>query len=213
MRISAARIAGVVAGWVISSIVHAPAAHADYFNYPCTYPFVGGQVDVKVIVDAGGQYCDGPMEINGSHYHCVSLGASVSGGGIALAPLNGFTFGALGAGGIGGSGGRCSWNCPDNTESRPPNPPAAWVKHLVLDPKYNDCRDHMTPAGPDSTPQAPDAGPPAPGELQSPPGSEQGQLPTAAGRPEVGAPAPGKAAVTLPDPGSPLTPGGPFGLP
>lgn len=148
-----------IAGCVL---VKPPKAHADYFNYPCNYPFQGGQVDVKFFVDAGGQYCDGPMEINGSHYHCESGGATLGGGGLGFAPVPGLpvNLGAFGGSGIGGTGGRCHFKCPDNTDAPIPNPPAAWVKHLVLEDKYNDCRDHMAPAGDTSTPQSPDSGPP-----------------------------------------------------
>ena len=59
-------------------VVSPPKAHADYFNYPCNYPFVGTGFDAKLlVVDAGGQYCDGPTEINWSHYHCWSGGGTV----------------------------------------------------------------------------------------------------------------------------------------
>src|SRR5215472_12912392 len=162
-------------------VVRAPAAHADYYAYPCNYPFVGTSADVQVLIHAGGQYCDGPMEINGSHYHCESGGGGLGGGAIGLTPIAGLPLqgGRFGGSGFGGNMGRCEWRCPDNTRALAPNPPAAWVRKLTIDPKSNDCRDHMAPAGADSAPApgnvadagAPPtpAGPPAPGELQPAP--------------------------------------------
>lgn len=142
------------------TIIASPAkVHADYYAYPCNYPFVGTSADIDMIVHGGGQYCDGPMEINGSHYHCESGGGGIGGGAIGLAPLGGLNVGAFGGSGIGANFGRCEFRCPDNTHAPPPNPPAAWVKHLVVNPAYNDCRDNMEPAGPDSAPQAPESGP------------------------------------------------------
>lgn len=149
----------VIAVW---AVIPAVPVRADYFNYVCNYPFQGTSADVKFFVDAGGQYCDGPMEINGSHYHCESGGATVGGGGFGFAPIAGspINLGGFGSGGIGGSGSRCHFKCPDNTDAPFPNPPAAWIHYLVIDPKYNDCRDHMMPAGDTSTPQDPESGPP-----------------------------------------------------
>src|SRR4051812_23686899 len=65
----------------------APTAHADYYNYPCNYPAVGSSADVQVVVHGGGQYCDWPMEVNGSHYECRAGGGGVGGGAIGLAPI------------------------------------------------------------------------------------------------------------------------------
>lgn len=159
------------------AVVSPPAARADYFNYPCNYPFIGMGADVNVIVDAGGQFCDGPMEINGSHYHCESGGATVNLGVIGLAPISGVSVGGFGGSGVGGSGGSCTWRCPDNTPAaRAPNPPAAWIKPLKVDEKNNDCRDHMIPNGSWSAPQGatpeglPPGAPPPP-DLSLPPPS------------------------------------------
>lgn len=146
-------------GLLTAPLVAPPHAHADYFQYPCNYPFVGGGADVQVIVHGGGQYCDGPMEINGSHYHCESGGGGIGGGAIGLAPIGGLNIGGFGGSGVGMNMGDCHWRCPDNSIAPAPNPPAAWVKHIVVDDRYNDCRDHMTPAGMDSAPQSPDSGP------------------------------------------------------
>lgn len=147
-----------IAGCVLAS--PQDTAHADYYNYPCNYPFVGTSGDVDIIVHAGGQYCDGPMEINGSHYHCESGGGGIGGGAIGIAPaIGGVSVGGFGGSGLGMYLGRCEWECPDASPAPPPNPPAAWVKHLVLVDKYNDCRDHMAPAGKDSAPPSPESGP------------------------------------------------------
>jgi hypothetical protein len=142
-------------------LVTPPRAHADYYNYPCNYPAVGSSGSVDILIHAGGQYCDFPMEVNGSHYHCESGGGGVGGGAIGLAPVGGINVGGFGGSGIGMGLGRCDFRCPDNTPALTPNPPFGWMKHLVLNEKYNDCRDHMTPAGPDSAPQAPESGPEA----------------------------------------------------
>ena len=164
------------------------AAHADFFNYPCVYPFVGVSATIDVLVEGGGQFCDGPMEINGSHYHCESGGGGLGGGAIGLAPIGGLTAGGFGGNGIGGKGGSCTWRCPDNTMAPAPNPPQAWRTYMVLLPKNNDCRDHMEPAGFWSEPQSPDPGPegqPAPGEYPGPlpgvPGRPGGPIPVAGG--------------------------------
>lgn len=201
---------GVLAGLAWATwLAGVPAAHADYYNYPCNYPFVGTSADVDLIIHAGGQYCDGPMEINGSHYHCESGGGGIGGGAIGLAPVGGLNVGAFGGSGIGGGAARCEWRCPDNTHTLAPNPPAAWVKHLIVDPKYNDCRDHMAAAGPDSAPQEPGSGPPGPGQPDVPAG---GRLPE--GEPPPPPPAaPGKPNVIIPDDPSLLTPGSPMPLP
>lgn len=201
----------VVVPCLIGLFGGAPRAHADYYNYPCTYPFVGSSGDVDVIIHAGGQYCDGPMEINGSHYHCESGGGGVGGGAIGLAPLpGGLNLGGFGGSGVGGGVGRCEWRCPDNTRALPPNPPAAWVKHVVVDDRHNDCRDHMAAAGPDSEPQAPGSGPPGPGQ---PDVASGGDLPPGPPRPAAAPPVPGKPVVTIPDDPSLLTPGSPIPLP
>lgn len=187
-----------------------PKAHADYYNYPCNYPFVGTSGSVQALATGGGQYCDGPTEINGTHYHCMSGGGGISGGGLALAPLGGLTFGAIGGSGFGISLGDCHYVCPDLF--RPPdgfpNPPAAWVKPLTVTPKNNICRDHMDPAGPDGAPVPPsDTASPDPAQtrLQKGPTGSAPAAPAPTGPPLVTVPAP--------DIESPLTPGGPLPLP
>src|ERR1700757_900860 len=109
-------VISMLAGICGYAILGAESANADYYNYPCNYPFVGTSADVDVLIHAGGQYCDGPMEINGSHYHCESGGGGIGGGGIGLAPINGglLDVGGFGGSGFGGSMGRCEWRCPDN---------------------------------------------------------------------------------------------------
>jgi hypothetical protein len=150
-------VVGVVLSAAMGFGVMTPTAHADYYNYPCSYPFVGMSADINFVVDAGGQFCDGLMEINGSHYHCESGGANVNLGALAIAPVGpgGIGLGGFGGSGIGGRGGSCTFRCPDNTVTVPPDPPFAWAKPLTVSDAHNDCRDHMTPAGIWSTPQAP----------------------------------------------------------
>jgi hypothetical protein len=134
-------------------VIASGPAHADYFNYPCNYPFVGTGGDAKLlVVDAGGQYCDGPTEINWTHYHCWSGGATVNIGAFAFAPVGSLSLGGFGGSGLGGNGGQCRFVCPDGMIAPFPNPPAAWVKHMVLDTKNNDCVGHMGIRGDTSTP-------------------------------------------------------------
>ena len=160
-------------------------ANADYFNYPCNYPFVGTSVEVRVFVQANGQYCDGPTEINWSHYHCAAGDAGVSGNGIGIVGIpfiGGATagIGGIGGGPIGGGGGNCEYECPDMTRAPFPNPPRAWINYMVLREKDNDCRDHMKPAGQNQSHRAnmacptantvpPEATPVPPPEDQPPP--------------------------------------------
>ena len=135
-----------------SMFYSSPIAKADYFNYPCNYPFVVTSVEVRVFVQVNGQYCDGPTEINWSHYHCAAGDAGVSGNGIGIVgiPLFGGAtagIGGIGGGPLGGGGGNCEYECPDMTRAPFPNPPRAWINYMVLREKDNDCRDHMKPAG------------------------------------------------------------------
>lgn len=144
----------------------APPAHADYFNYPCQPPGVGTGVQIHAIIDASGQFCDGPTEINLSHLHCESGGGGINGGAIGLAPsIAGLTFGGFGGSGFGGGGEGCSWRCPDNTLAPAPNPPGIGQR------EYIDVRavikrgtafcvkeGHLEPAGPTSALVSPDEG-------------------------------------------------------
>lgn len=143
----------------------APAAHADYFNYPCQPPGVGTGVDVNFIVDAGGQFCDGPTEINLTHLHCESGGATVNIGAFALASAGGLSLGGIGGNGIGGHGGGCSWRCPDNTVAPAPNPPGVGQKSYIdvrsiikLNKAFCVKEAHLAPAGPTSALVSPDEG-------------------------------------------------------
>lgn len=104
---------------------HCTQAKADYFNYPCPPGGQGTGVDVNaVIVDASGQFCDGPTQWNLSHAHCLSGGAGINIGAFAGIPLIGpVTLGGFGGKGAGGSGGNCTYVCPDGTPSPSPNPP------------------------------------------------------------------------------------------
>lgn len=209
-------------------------AHADYFNYPCNYPFVGTGGGVNIIANAGGQFCDGPTEINWSHYHCEGGGANVNLGAFAFAPVGPVSLGGFGGSGIGGHLEDCYYRCPDGTKAPFPNPPAAWIKHLVLNPKDNDCDKHMGIVGDTSTPLVNALpGNMAPGE-GAPPGvavpAEPGGLPEGQVNPPAlpGIPPPnpqvppGPDAVPMPSghpvtpdaaEGSPLTPGSPMQLP
>lgn len=191
-------------------LIQAPTIHADTFNYPCQYPFVGTGGDVNVIVDAGGQYCDGPTEINWSHYHCQTINATVNLGAIALAPLaNGASLGGFGSNGIGGKIFDCHYRCPDGAEAPFPNPPAAWIKPLVLNPRKNDCDQHMGIQGPSSTPLINELpGNIAPGE-GAPPGVP---VPVAPGALPPGVSNPPALPGPLPTPEPDTGPGNPVAI-
>lgn len=226
---------GCAVTWAFLAAVAPSHAHADYFAYPCNYPFVGTGADVNAIVDAGGQYCDGPTEINWTHYHCWSGGATVNIGAFAFAPIGNspVSLGGVGGGGIGGHGGQCRYVCPDGMIAPFPNPPAAWVKRMVLDPKNNDCIGHAGIIGDTSTPlqnqlpgnMRPGEDPPEgvavptspgdfpPGETNPPalPGPPPLHPP---GTPGAGIPMPsGKPITPSNNDESPLTPGSPMSLP
>lgn len=209
-------------------------AHADYFQFPCQYPFVGTQADAKLLViDAGGQFCDGPTEVNWTHYHCWSGGATVNIGAFAFAPVGPLSVGGVGGSGIGGTGGQCAYVCPDGMIRGFPNPPAKWVKRLVLDPKDNDCVGHAGIIGPTSTPlknqlpgnMNPGEDPPdgvpvpaAPGDL--PPGETNPDVVPGPpplhppGDKPVGVPMPsGRPVTPSNNDESPLTPGSPMAMP
>lgn len=223
----------LAAAWVLS-LATAPPGHSDYFAYPCNYPFVGTGGDVNALVlTAGGQYCDGPTEVNWSHYHCQVISGNVNVGGFAFAPVGPISLGGFGGNGVGGNVTDCHYRCPDGTEAPFPNPPAAWIKHMVLDPKNNDCDQHMGIRGPSSTPMPNEL----PGNMQpgegAPPGvavpAEPGALPPGQTNPPAlpGPPQPpvvgaGPEQVPMPSgkpvtpnaaEGSPLTPGSPMQLP
>jgi len=135
-----------------------PRASAD--TLACPYPFTGVGVEVDVAVQVTGGFCDGPTEINGTHWHCPYALVVAGGGGIGLAPFQGVTIGGIASGGVGGGGKKCTWVCPDGFESVQPNPPGAWKDYLVVRPGNNSCLGHMAAAGPTSEPVEPDQGPP-----------------------------------------------------
>jgi hypothetical protein len=185
-------------------IIAAPPARADAI---CMYPLVGMGINVGGIT---GGFCDGPTEINGSHFHCqaggVGLGLSGSAGG--------GVFGA-GASGQGAGGVSCNWRCPDGVDAPAPNPPGAWQHYLVPMTTTNYCKDHMTPNGFWSAPVLPTEGippvneqPPQPGEVPPPqpvppplPTMAPGQPPPIA--PTPSAPVPGEPNALQPAPGEP----------
>lgn len=143
----------------------APTAHADYFNYPCQPPGVGTGVQVHIFADFSGQFCDGPTEINLTHYHCEGGGGGIGGGALALAPVGPLSLGGFGGGGFGGGGNGCSWRCPDNTLAPAPNPPGVGQKEYIdvraiikLNRAFCVKEGHLTAAGPTSELVSPDEG-------------------------------------------------------
>src|ERR1700744_6552518 len=113
--------------WLLAAIAAAaiayaaPAARADYFQYPCNYPFVGAGADVQALVHGGGQYCDGPTEVNWSHYHCASGGGGIGGGAPRLEPFGVVSVGGFGGSGIGLNREGCRFVCPDGSVAPFPN--------------------------------------------------------------------------------------------
>lgn len=120
---------------VAAAVLHgAASAHADFFNYPCQQNGQGIGVDIKVIADISGQFCDGPTQINLSHLHCDSGGASIAANGIGLGAIpfiGGSTLGigGIGGGSLGGGGQGCTYKCPDGTPAPQPNPP--WMSSSI----------------------------------------------------------------------------------
>jgi hypothetical protein len=109
-----------------------PEAKADIDGqFPCpglpSYPFVG-QCGLVGIVPY--YFSDGPVEANGSHWHCEAGGVSAAGG--AFTGTNG-----LGLGGLSNFGfafGSCYYKWPDGSLAPMPNPPGAWKSFLVPAP-------------------------------------------------------------------------------
>jgi hypothetical protein len=144
----------------LSLWVSAPAARADT---QCPYPGVG--VLGVNIGGVNGGFCDFPVEINGSHWHCqgggVHLGIGFAGSGVGSGGSLGIAQAGQGIGGV-----SCDWRCPDNTGAPQPNPPGAWQHYLVPMKDTNWCalNGHMDPAGFWSDPVLPTEGIPPAGE-------------------------------------------------
>jgi hypothetical protein len=162
-----------IAAIFMLGIINSPTAKADYFNYPCQPPGVGTGVQVHVFVDFSGQFCDGPTEINLTHYHCEGGGGGVGGGALALAPVGPLSLGGFGGGGFGGGGNGCSWRCPDNTLAPAPNPPGVGQKEYIdvravirFNKAFCVKEGHLTAAGPTSELVNPDEGFPPTKDLQ-----------------------------------------------
>lgn len=187
--------------FTIALIANPIQAHADAFNYPCVYP---GQGIGAEVFNIGGQFCDGPTEINLTHAHCEGGGAHL--GGLGLAGQNGISLGAIGA--IGGSGEGCSFRCPDNTVAPAPNPPGVW-QHQFIDVRviikigkaFCVRENHLAPAGPTSSLVDPNEGLPNPALAAV--GSPEGDVPFS----QVGGP-----REHTPRPGPP-TPNGELSIP
>lgn len=143
------RVVLTAASVAASVVAFTPPAGADI----CAYPMVG--VGAQVIVGRG-FFCDGPTEVNGSHWHCEAGGVGLGGSGTFTGDM-----GSIGVGGLGVGGASCSWRCPDNTLAPQPNPPGAWKTYLVPHPAA--CTDHMDPAGFWSEPVRPEEGAPPDG--------------------------------------------------
>jgi hypothetical protein len=100
-------------------------------TFPCpglpSYPFVG-QCGLVGVVPY--YFSDGPVEANGSHWHCEAGGVSIGGG--AFTATSGLGLGGLGT--FGFAFGSCYYKWPDGALAPMPNPPGAWKQFLVPAP-------------------------------------------------------------------------------
>jgi hypothetical protein len=195
-----AELAATLIG-LTAATLSAPPANAGIL---CDYPGVGVGVGLFGI---RGWFCDFPVEINGSHWHCEIGGASI--GGVIGFSDNGVSGGIAG-GGVGGAS--CSWRCPDGSMAPAPNPPGAWKEYLVPMNSTNYCKDHMTPNGFWSAPVLPTEGIPPAGEIAPQPGEILPPQPTPPPQPSAAptvtpslppGPVPGEPNALQPAPGEP----------
>lgn len=124
------KIATLLAALTIWAI---PVAHADVGGEVpspglCDYPFIGHSemIGAGPFTNVFIYVCDGPMEINGSHWHAELAGDVVQAAvqaGISMMFVN---ASASASGNLGAIGGTTSYRCPDNTLADWPNPPGAW---------------------------------------------------------------------------------------
>ena len=90
----------------------------------CDYPGIGRS---GVEGPAYHYYCDFPIEINGTHWHCDYGGGMMQ----AQAGVSIMMFNASIQTPLGVLEGSCSWRCPDMTMGAAPNPPGAWKNHIT----------------------------------------------------------------------------------
>jgi len=194
MKHVAVLAAALLTLWCVAA---APAAHADV---QCQYPMVG--ILAVSVGGIGGGFCDGPTEVNGSHWHCQGGGVNLGLGGSLLGIGGTGNVGIVGVGqGIHGIS--CSWKCADGADAPAPNPPGAWQHYLVPMNTTNFCKDHMTPNGFWSAPVLPTEGIPPADEIAPQPGETLPPQPT---------PAPQPSAIPTVTPSPPPIPGEPNAL-
>jgi hypothetical protein len=161
-------LALVVPAWLASvSTAHAEVDGSVPGPGLCAYPMVG-----ESGMDFGVYHyvCDGPIEINGSHWHCEYGGAAGQGsvgGGLSLAIIS---LNAQVGTNIGVLEGTCSWRCPDNNLAAAPNPPLAWQGGQPMTARCKDIAPAPVPmwmANPQPAPGPPNPLAPQP---QLPPG-------------------------------------------
>lgn len=118
-------------------ILGAPLAHADVGGEVpapglCEYPFIGASMMIGAgpVANVYTYTCDGPTEVNGSHWHAELGGEAVQAAVQAGITMMFFSANVSAAGNLGAIGGSTSWRCPDNTLAEAPNPPGAWKNHL-----------------------------------------------------------------------------------
>jgi hypothetical protein len=127
----------------------------------CEYPGVGGSGMAGALVPAYWYWCDFPVELNGSHWHCQYAGAA----GIGTIGVS-MIFQAGIAGPVGGMVGGCAFLCPDMRLAASPNPPGGW-------------KDAIRPTRCQPIGLNPFAPPPPPEDVPiSPPIAEQGAIPS-----------------------------------
>lgn len=139
-------------------VTFVPTTHADVGGEVpspglCDYPFIGHSemIGAGPAANVYLYVCDGPTEINGSHWHAELSGESVQAAVTAGVSLMFINANVAATGNLGALGGSTSWRCPDNSLSATaPNPPSAWKN--AIQPKACE------PAGPPL---------PAPGQVLS----------------------------------------------
>jgi hypothetical protein len=109
--------------------------------------------------------CDGPLEINGSHWHCSYAGAAASGTVGVSAGILVFNANASVSATLGDLHGACWFACPDLSQAQYPNPPASWQQGYV---KPVSCKK-IGPSPMSLAPPPLDAPPGPPNPLAPPP--------------------------------------------
>lgn len=128
----------------------------------CDYPFIGHS-DMIGIGPAANVYdyvCDGPMEINGSHWHAVLYGESVQLAVQAGISMMVFNANVQATGNLGAIHGWNGYVCPDGSLADWPNPVGSWKNWIDRSVKCKPVGPPpLLPLAPDVDPRIPLAPP------------------------------------------------------